>query len=116
MNLRAVKRVVEANELEMEIIPNDKSIPADKKGEADVSIVQLETAVGAAIRHFKNAHGVNVPRRRFLPVKTCSDLMLVKSNLYALSHGQLVIDPNRFGPAPLFIVVSYFKKVSQFQK
>ncbi|KIV95917.1 putative UTP--glucose-1-phosphate uridylyltransferase [Exophiala mesophila] len=116
MNLRAIKRVVEANELEMEIIPNDKAIPADKKGEADISIVQLETAVGAAIKHFKNAHGVNVPRRRFLPVKTCSDLMLVKSNLYTLSHGQLVIDPNRFGPAPLIKLGSDFKKVAQFQK
>ena len=116
MNLRAIKRVVEANELEMEIIPNEKSIPADQKGEADLSIVQLETAVGAAIRHFKNAHGVNVPRRRFLPVKTCSDLMLVKSNLYTLSHGQLVIDPNRFGPAPLIKLGGDFKKVSQFQK
>jgi UTP--glucose-1-phosphate uridylyltransferase len=116
MNLRAIKRVVEANELEMEIIPNEKSIPADQKGEADQSIVQLETAVGAAIRHFKNAHGVNVPRRRFLPVKTCSDLMLVKSNLYTLSHGQLVIDPSRFGPAPLIKLGSDFKKVSQFQK
>jgi UTP--glucose-1-phosphate uridylyltransferase len=116
MNLRAIKRVVEANELEMEIIPNEKSIPADKKGEADVSIVQLETAVGAAIKHFKNAHGVNVPRRRFLPVKTCSDLMLVKSNLYTLSHGQLVIDPNRFGPAPLIKLGGDFKKVAQFQK
>ena len=116
MNLRAIKRVVENNELEMEIIPNDKSIPADKKGEADISIVQLETAVGAAIRHFKNAHGVNVPRRRFLPVKTCSDLMLVKSDLYTLKHGQLVIDPNRFGPAPLIKLGADFKKVSQFQK
>lgn len=116
MNLRAIKRVVENNELEMEIIPNEKSIQADKKGEADVSIVQLETAVGAAIKHFKNAHGVNVPRRRFLPVKTCSDLMLVKSNLYTLSHGQLVIDPNRFGPAPLIKLGGDFKKVAQFQK
>merc|ERR1711939_1229531 len=116
MNLRAVKRVVETNELEMEIIPNEKSIPADQKGEADQSIVQLETAVGAAIRHFKNAHGVNVPRRRFLPVKTCSDLMLVKSNLYTLSHGQLIMDPNRFGPAPLIKLGSDFKKVSDFQK
>merc|ERR1711981_220580 len=94
MNLRAVKRVVENNELAMEIIPNGKSIPADKKGEADISVLQLETAVGAAIRHFKNAHGVNVPRRRFLPVKTCSDLMLVKSN---------------------FKLGSDFKKVSSFQ-
>lgn len=116
MSLRAVKRIVENSELEMEIIPNDKSIPADKKGEADISIVQLETAVGAAIRHFKNAHGVNVPRRRFLPVKTCSDLMLVKSDLYTLKHGNLVIDPNRFGPAPLIKLGTDFKKVAQFQK
>ncbi len=116
MNLRAIKRVVENSELEMEIIPNEKSIPADKKGEADISIIQLETAVGAAIKHFKNAHGVNVPRRRFLPVKTCSDLMLVKSNLYTLSHGQLIMDPNRFGPAPLIKLGGDFKKVAQFQK
>ncbi|TQS37712.1 hypothetical protein Golomagni_01803 [Golovinomyces magnicellulatus] len=116
LNLKAVKKIVERNELEMEIIPNNKTIPADKKGESDISIVQLETAVGAAIRHFKNAHGVNVPRRRFLPVKTCSDLMLVKSDLYSLKHGQLQIDPNRFGPAPLIKLGNDFKKVSDFQK
>src|ERR1700750_3011623 len=108
MNVRAIKRVVEQNELEMEIIPNDKSIPADKKGESDISIVQLETAVGAAIRHFHNAHGVNVPRRRFLPVKTCSDLMLVKSDLYALKHGQLQMSASRFGDAPLIKLGSDF--------
>jgi UTP--glucose-1-phosphate uridylyltransferase len=50
-----------------------------------------------------------------LPVKTCSDLMLVKSDLYTLQHGQLVIDPNRFGPAPLIKLGSDFKKVSNFQ-
>lgn len=116
LNLKAIQRVVENNELEMEIIPNNKSIPADKKGESDVNIVQLETAVGAAIRHFKNAHGVNVPRRRFLPVKTCSDLMLVKSDLYSLKHGQLVIEADRFGPAPLIKLGNDFKKVSDFQK
>jgi UTP--glucose-1-phosphate uridylyltransferase len=116
MNLKAVKRVVENNELEMEIIPNGKTIPGDKKGESDLSIVQLETAVGAAIRHFKNAHGVNVPRARFLPVKTCSDLMLVKSDLYSLKHGQLLLDRNRFGPAPLIKLGGDFKKVSDFQK
>ena len=114
MNIHAVKRIVENNELAMEIIPNEKSIPADKKGESDISIIQLETAVGAAIRHFHNAQGVNVPRRRFLPVKTCSDLMLVKSDLYTLKHGQLMMDSNRFGPAPLIKLGSDFKKVSSF--
>lgn len=116
LNLQAVKRVVEGNELELEIIPNFKSLAVDKKGESDISIVQLETAVGAAIRHFKNAHGVNVPRRRFLPVKTCSDLMLVKSDLYSMKHGQLMMDSARFGPAPLIKLGSHFKKVSDFQK
>lgn len=116
MSLRAIKRVVEENELEMEIIANEKSIPADKKGDADQAIYQLETAVGAAIRHFKNGHGVNVPRRRFLPVKTCSDLLLVKSDLYRLEHGQLVMDPNRFGGVPVIKLGSDFKKVSDFQK
>lgn len=116
LNLQAVKRVVEGNELELEIIPNSKSLSVDKKGESDISIVQLETAVGAAIRHFKNAHGVNVPRRRFLPVKTCSDLMLVKSDLYSMKHGQLMMDSARFGPAPLIKLGSHFKKVSDFQK
>src|SRR5271167_1782296 len=53
LNLAAVKRVVQNDELEMEIIPNNKTIPADKKGESDISIIQLETAVGAAIRHFQ---------------------------------------------------------------
>ncbi|KAI1642054.1 UTP-glucose-1-phosphate uridylyltransferase [Daldinia loculata] len=116
MNTKAIKRVVENNELEMEIIPNGKTIPGDKKGESDISILQLETAVGAAIRHFKNAHGVNVPRRRFLPVKTCSDLMLVKSDLYTVKHGQLQMSPSRFGGAPLIKLGSDFKKVSDFQK
>jgi UTP--glucose-1-phosphate uridylyltransferase len=43
-------------------------------------------------------------------------LMLVKSDLYTLKHGQLVIDPNRFGSAPLIKLGADFKKVSQFQK
>ncbi|KUI62260.1 putative UTP--glucose-1-phosphate uridylyltransferase [Cytospora mali] len=116
MNIKAIKRVVENNELEMEIIPNGKTIPGDKKGESDISIVQLETAVGAAIRHFNNAHGVNVPRRRFLPVKTCSDLMLVKSDLYTVKHGQLQMSASRFGDAPLIKLGGDFKKVSDFQK
>jgi len=116
LNLNAIKRVVQNHELELEIIPNNKSIPADKSGDSDLSVIQLETAVGAAIRHFQNAHGVNVPRRRFLPVKTCSDLMLVKSDLYSMKHGHLKIDAARFGPAPLIKLGSHFKKVSDFQK
>uniref|UniRef100_A0A060T9H7 UTP--glucose-1-phosphate uridylyltransferase n=1 Tax=Blastobotrys adeninivorans TaxID=409370 RepID=A0A060T9H7_BLAAD len=113
INLKAIKRVVDNNELSMEIIPNAKSIVS---GGVEVPVLQLETAVGAAIRHFKGAHGVNVPRRRFLPVKTSSDLLLVKSDLYSIKHGRLEMDGARFGGAPLIKLGGHFKKVSEFQK
>lgn len=113
INLKAIKRLVESNSLQMEIIPNQKSITV---GNSDMSVIQLETAVGAAIRYFNNAHGVVVPRSRFLPVKTCSDLLLVKSDLFNLQHGTLVMDNSRFGGAPLIKLGSHFKKVSNFQQ
>ncbi|EDO19361.1 hypothetical protein Kpol_1002p6 [Vanderwaltozyma polyspora DSM 70294] len=111
INLKAVKRLVESSALAMEIIPNEKTI--SRKG-MDVTVLQLETACGAAIRHFGGAHGVVVPRSRFLPVKTCSDLLMVKSDLFYLQHGALKLDPTRFGPNPLIKLGSHFKKVSGF--
>lgn len=112
INLKAVKRLVENNTIQAEIIPNQKTISS---GSSDINVLQLETAVGAAIRHFEGAHGVVVPRSRFLPVKTCSDLLLVKSDLFYLEHGALKLDPTRDGFSnPLIKLGSDFKKVSGF--
>jgi UTP--glucose-1-phosphate uridylyltransferase len=74
---------------------------------------QLETAAGAAIRHFKNAYGINVPRSRFLPVKNCSDLLLIKSDIYAIENAELVISPERmFATTPIIQLGDHFKKVA----
>jgi UTP--glucose-1-phosphate uridylyltransferase len=62
--------------LSLEIIVNNK---VTDKGQA---VIQLETAIGAAIKHFDSAIGINVPRSRFLPVKSTGDLLLVKSKLF----------------------------------
>ncbi|KZT04671.1 UTP--glucose-1-phosphate uridylyltransferase [Laetiporus sulphureus 93-53] len=111
INLRAVKRIMEEEGMELDIIVNPKTTD---DGQA---VIQLETAVGAAIKHFRNAHGVNVPRSRFLPVKSCSDLLLIKSDIYSLEHGQLVINENRmFGTTPVIKLGDHFKKIAQFQK
>jgi len=92
--------------MELEIIINPKTTD---DGQA---VIQLETAAGAAIKHFKGAHGVNVPRSRFLPVKSCSDLLLIKSDIYSLEHGQLVINPKRmFENTPVIKLGDHFKKV-----
>lgn len=106
INLRAVKRVMDNDGMDLEIIVNNKTSDA---GEA---VIQLETAVGAAIKHFKNAHGINVPRSRFLPVKSCADLLLITSDLYTLEHGRLVMNPDRmFLSTPVIKLGDHFKKV-----
>ena len=106
INLKALKRIMDTEGLELEIIINPKTTD---EGHA---VIQLETAAGAAIKHFRNAHGINVPRKRFLPVKSCSDLLLIKSDIYSLEHGQLRMSGDRlFGTAPVIKLGDHFKKV-----
>ncbi|ORX83001.1 UTP--glucose-1-phosphate uridylyltransferase [Basidiobolus meristosporus CBS 931.73] len=109
VSLPAIKRIIDNRELNLEIIVNKKSTPDGTK------VIQLETAVGAAIKHFKGAHGINVPRTRFLPVKSTSDLFLVTSDLYKLENGQLTLNPKRmFQTVPLVKLGDEFKKVNNY--
>ena len=64
---------------------------------------------------FDNCQGVNVPRSRFLPVKTCQDLLLIMSNLYSLNNGTLSMSPERmFQTTPLIkLGALHFQKVIQ---
>ena len=102
---------MDGGEMELDIIVNPKT--ADD-GQA---VLQLETAAGDGIQFFKNGHGVNVPRSRFLPVKSCSDLLLIKSDIYSLQHGRLVINEQRmFETTPVIKLGDHFKKIQQFQK
>lgn len=79
------------------------------------AVIQLEQAVGSAIKNFNKAIGINVPRSRFLPVKQCQDLMLVMSDLFNQSNGMLLRNPLRDNPVlPLIKLGAEFKKVSDF--
>ncbi|CAH8508371.1 unnamed protein product [Heterobilharzia americana] len=109
VDLRALDRSVKEKTLKMEIIVNPKTL------DSGTNILQLEEAAGAAIKSFNGAFGVNVPRSRFLPVKTTSDLLLVMSNLYVLEGGTLSVSPLRSFPSvPLIKLGSHFKKVKDF--
>lgn len=109
IQLSAIKRLVESDQLHMDIIENKKQLDNGDK------IIQLETAIGAAIKYFNNSVGINVPRSRFLPVKTCSDLFLVLSNLYVMKSGTLFMNPRRqFFSTPLVQLGIFFKTVKQF--
>ena len=60
ISLPAIQRVLGENTLDMEIIVNPKQLSGG------VNVIQLETAVGAAMKCFDNASGVNVPRARWV--------------------------------------------------
>lgn len=76
VKLSSIKRLVGERALsQMELIENAKKL-ADGR-----PVIQLERAMGSAIRFFSGAHGVEVPRSRFLPVKKTDDLLLIQSNL-----------------------------------
>ena len=111
VQLPAIKNLVESHMLCMEIITNNTQINNGDK------IIELSTAIGAAVKCFNHSIGVNVPRSRFLPVKTCSDLLLVMSNLYNMSNGTLLMSSQRqFSTTPFVKLGNYFKKVKEFLK
>ena len=58
ISLPAIQRVLGEATLDMEIIVNPKQL------EGGVSVIQLETAIGAAMKCFDEASGINVPRSR----------------------------------------------------
>ncbi|XP_060716129.1 UTP--glucose-1-phosphate uridylyltransferase-like isoform X2 [Tachysurus vachellii] len=109
ISLPAIKRLHDQKAMDLEIIVNPKTL------DGGLNVIQLETAVGAAIKSFDNALGINVPRSRFLPVKTTSDLLLVMSNLYTMDAGSLTMSEKReFPTTPHVKLGSSFTKVQDF--
>jgi UTP--glucose-1-phosphate uridylyltransferase len=76
--------------LGLPLIRNTKTVdPTDPTSPA---VVQIETAMGAAIEVFEGAQAIVVGRDRFLPVKTTDDLLVLRSDVFArASDGTLQV-------------------------
>jgi len=104
--------------LGLPMIVNRKTIDP---GDADSPpVIQLETAMGAAIDVFDGARAVRVGRERFAPVKTTDDLLALRSDAYELADGgRIVLAAARAEAgegAPLVQLDSqYFKLVHDFE-
>jgi UTP--glucose-1-phosphate uridylyltransferase len=84
MDLRAVKAELEARDgiLGLSMIRNVKTVdPADS---SSPEVIQIETAMGAAIEVFEGSRTIEVGRDRFVPVKTTNDLLVLRSDCYEL--------------------------------
>jgi UTP--glucose-1-phosphate uridylyltransferase len=97
------------------LIRNEKNVdPRDKKSP---KVFQLEAAMGAAIECFDGAAAVEVPRSRFSPVKTTSDLLAVRSDAYELDESFRVgLRPERQGVPPKVELSDDYKLVDQLEE
>ena len=72
--------------------------PRDKKS---TKVLQLETAMGAAIECFPGAQAILIPRSRFAPVKTTADLLSLASDAYEVTEDhRMVLRAERGGVPP----------------
>jgi UTP--glucose-1-phosphate uridylyltransferase len=76
--------------LELPLIVNRKTV--DPRDPDSTPVIQLESAMGAAIGSFPGASLLHVPRTRFAPVKTTDDLLVLRSDVYEVSE-DLEVEP-----------------------
>ena len=100
IRLDKLKEIIIANGgfIPLPMIMNKKTV--DPKDDASQKVIQLETAMGAAIECFKGATAIVVPRTRFAPVKKCNDLLLLRSDAYVIENNKPVLNPECGGKAP----------------
>ncbi len=97
--------------LGLPLIRNDKTVdPADP---TSPKVIQLESAMGAAIEVFPGATAIAVGRDRFLPVKTTNELMLLRSDVFDLAaDGRL----RAVSDIPEIALGSHYKLVDEFDR
>ncbi len=95
VNLKALKSLFDQQKMILlPLILNPKNL--DPRDANSPPVYQIESAMGAAISLFEGATAVNVPRMRFYPVKTCSDLLTVRSDCFVYNIDEsLRINPSR---------------------
>ncbi len=102
IRLDSLKQLMQEHKgvIPLPIICNSKH--ADPRDPSSPAVFQLETAMGAALQCFTGAAAVCVPRSRFFPVKTCSDLLLLRSDAVEIdAAGRMSLAPECNGVAPV---------------
>lgn len=102
--------------LPLPIIKNLKTVdPAQRQSEP---VIQIESAMGAAIECFQNSGALLVPRSRFAPVKSTNDLFALRSDAYQVTEdARIELIPERNGIPPLISLdASFYKNIDDFNQ
>jgi UTP--glucose-1-phosphate uridylyltransferase len=116
VNLKALKTKLQEsdNNLKLPLIVNKKNInPRDEKSP---QVVQLETAMGAAIEVFEHSEAICVTRDRFIPVKKTNDLLKIMSDLFYIdkNYNLVPVNINIANQIVVDLDEKYYSKVDDF--
>lgn len=114
VNLEALQTTLDSRDgvLGLPLIRNVKHVdPADA---STPTVIQIESAMGAAIEIFPGARTIEVTRRRFVPVKTTNDLLVLRSDVYDIGE-DFVLDPAS-NMIPFVDLDGVYKLVGDFDK
>jgi UTP--glucose-1-phosphate uridylyltransferase len=112
-DLEAMKQAlaVRSGILGLPLIRNVKTLdPADP---STPQVIQVETAMGAAIEVFEDSALIEVGRDRFVPVKTTNDLMVLRSDVYDIGS-DFVLDQAAADIPFVDLDTDVYKLVSEF--
>lgn len=115
INLTQLKQILAENNnvLKLPMIRNSKTVdPRDSRSPA---VYQLETAMGTAIAVFPGAQVLRVERDRFMPVKTCEDLLRLRSDIYELDGSYRLRQAHDHQPAAIALDGRYYKLIADFE-
>ena len=114
IRLDSLKEILLSNDgfIPLPLIKNEKTV--DPRDRNSPPVIQLETAMGAAIQCFENAGALVVPRSRFAPVKTTADLMALRSDAYSVTEDwRIALQRSDGQPPAIDLDPKYFKLVDQ---
>jgi UTP--glucose-1-phosphate uridylyltransferase len=99
--------------LGLPLIRNVKTVdPSDPN---TPEVIQVETAMGAAIEVFQDSRLIEVGRDRFVPVKTTNDLLVLRSDVYEIGN-DFVLDQVAAQVPYVDLDSDYYKLVGEFDK
>jgi UTP--glucose-1-phosphate uridylyltransferase len=101
--------------LGLALIKNTKTVdPGDPDSP---EVIQIESAMGAAVELFEGAQLVEVTRARFLPVKTTNDLLVLRSDCYRLEDSHHLVLEDDVEAVPFVDLDGrYYKLVGRFDE
>jgi UTP--glucose-1-phosphate uridylyltransferase len=101
--------------LGLALIKNTKTVdPADP---SSPEVIQIESAMGAAVEVFEDAALIEVTRARFLPVKTTNDLLVLRSDCYRLEDSSHLTLQDGVDAVPFVDLDSrHYKLVGEFDE